>query len=97
MEKLGDRLKRLRSENGLSVKQVADFLAIAPSTYREWENGRQIRGEPYGQLAKVFKVEVGELITGKRSYSLEDSDLENLQQLCASIVTQIAKMRRNSN
>ena len=97
MEKFSDRLKRLRNENGLTVKEVADFLAVAQSTYREWENGRQIRGEPYTQLAKIFKVGIEDLITGEPSKAFEQSDLEKLQELCTSTAAQIAKMKRNSN
>ncbi len=97
MEKFSDRLRRLRVQCGLSVTQVAEELSIAPSTYREWENGRQILGEPYAQLAKVFRVEISELMTGVKSLNLETADLDNLQRLCSSIVAQIAKMRRNSN
>jgi transcriptional regulator with XRE-family HTH domain len=97
IEKFSIRLRRLRMQNDLSVKQVANELSIAPSTYREWENGRSIRGEPYVQLAQVFNIEVSELMTGVKSQSLDIKDLNVLQTLCSSIVAQIVKMKRDSN
>ena len=65
-ESLGQRLKRLREKNNLSVKEVAQALGIPVTTYREWENGRKIVGEPYPALAELFEVSVYELITGEK-------------------------------
>jgi transcriptional regulator with XRE-family HTH domain len=45
-ESLGKRLKRLRTEKNLSVKDVAEALEVPVTTYREWENERKIVGEP---------------------------------------------------
>jgi transcriptional regulator with XRE-family HTH domain len=70
-ESLGKRLKRLRTERNLSVKDVAEALEIPVTTYREWENERKIVGEPYPALAKLFGIGVYELITGEKS---KDSD-----------------------
>jgi transcriptional regulator with XRE-family HTH domain len=64
METLGVRLKRLREQRKLSVADTATALSISPSTYREWEYGRAILGEPYKELAKVFNVSLTELLTG---------------------------------
>lgn len=66
MEDLGKRLTRLRLQKGLSVSDVARKVGVSPSTYREWEQGRQIKGEPYEKLASLFEVSLTELITGKR-------------------------------
>ncbi len=64
-ENLSDRLRRFRNKNNLSVKNVALALNIPTTTYREWENGRKIVGEPYIALAQLFKISVHELITGE--------------------------------
>lgn len=66
MEKLGNRLKRLRTTKSLKVSDVARHLGIAQSTYREWEYGRVIQGEPYLALAELFEVSLYELLTGAR-------------------------------
>jgi transcriptional regulator with XRE-family HTH domain len=64
MEPIGERLKRLREKKGLSAIDVAKAINVPPSTYREWEYGRTIRGEPYLKLANVLDVSLYELMTG---------------------------------
>lgn len=56
------------------------------TTYREWENGRKIIGEPYLELCRVFDVSLFELMTGTKSAAgdalqLIDVIEHNLQQL----------------
>lgn len=58
----GRRLKEIRTLKKLSVEQVASALPVAKSTYRDWENGRAVSGQPYIQLAKVLEVSVYELL-----------------------------------
>ncbi|MBK8201501.1 MAG: helix-turn-helix transcriptional regulator [Bdellovibrionales bacterium] len=65
-ERLGDRLRRLRLDRDLSIEEVARGLGISSSTYREWENGRAIRGEPYVKMRDFFQVSLEELMTGKK-------------------------------
>ncbi len=65
MEKIGQRIKRLREEKGLSLKEVASKAGIPLSTYREWEYGREIKGEPYVKIASVLEVSLYTLLTGK--------------------------------
>lgn len=64
MNELAERLKRLRLKRGLSVTEVARAIGVATSTYREWEQGRKIKGEPYQKLAELFEVALSELLTG---------------------------------
>lgn len=74
-ESLGERLKKLRAKKGLSVKDVAITIGVPVTTYREWENGRKIVGEPYKQLADILGVSLFELITGEKmaAHSVIDS------------------------
>lgn len=65
---LGDRLKELRVSRNLAVSQVAEMLGVSPSTYREWEYGREIKGEPYMKLASIFNIGLNELLTGRRNH-----------------------------
>lgn len=65
METMGERLKRLREGKNLSISEVSRMTKIPISTYREWEYGREIKGEPYAKLAAVFNVTIHELITGE--------------------------------
>jgi transcriptional regulator with XRE-family HTH domain len=79
MEAIAKRLKRLRLNKGLSLKQVAEELQISPSTYRDWEYGKAIQGEPYVALAEVMGVSLMELMTGK--INQHQDLLEGLQRL----------------
>lgn len=69
MESLDKRLKRLREKKGITVKQLCQEIGIPVTTYREWEYGRAITGEPYVALAQVLGVSVYELLTGKAPQS----------------------------
>ena len=64
---LGQRLKNFRQKKGLRIDEIAEFVGVAASTYREWEYGRAIRGEPYTKLAQVLDISLLELITGESS------------------------------
>lgn len=70
-EKIGARLRRLRVGRSLSTIEVASRLGVAPSTYREWENGRAIRGEPYEKLALILGASLQEVLLGERFKSSE--------------------------
>jgi transcriptional regulator with XRE-family HTH domain len=61
---IGSRLKQLREARGLTVKALATAAGVPVSTYREWEYGRAILGEPYPRLARALGVGVEYLITG---------------------------------
>lgn len=65
METFADRLKKLRIQKNLSPKQMSTMTAIPLSTYREWEAGRQIKGQPYVKIAQALNVSLYELLTGE--------------------------------
>ncbi len=68
-ETFGQRLKRLRLQSGLTISETAEAVGVSPSTYREWEYGRAIRGEPYAKIALTFRVTLSELLLGGEKYS----------------------------
>src|SRR5689334_8298643 len=63
------RLKRLRLKRGLSMKAIAAQIKVPLTTYRNWEYGRAIRGEPYERIAQALGVDLTELLTGKKPRS----------------------------
>ena len=65
METLGNRFKKLRGERGVSISEVAKKVGVSPSTYRDWEYGREIKGEPNQSICDVYSVTLSYLITGK--------------------------------
>jgi transcriptional regulator with XRE-family HTH domain len=67
MNSIHARLRFYRTRKNLTIQEVSNQTGIPASTYKEWENGRQIRGEPYPALSQVFQVSLQELITGNSS------------------------------
>ena len=67
MNNFAKRLTAFRLEKDLSINQVARKLGVSPSTYRTWEYGAKIKGEPYIQLAEIFEVSLKELLSGEKS------------------------------
>ncbi len=67
MKTISQRLKVYRLKKGLNQKEVAHALGISPSTYRDWEYGTAIQGEPYLKLAAILGIPLVELMTGERS------------------------------
>ena len=88
METLGKRLRRLRRDKGLSISDLAKMVGVSESTYREWEYGRAIRGEPYGKLADTLDVSVSELLFGEKHGN------QSVESLLLQIEHAVQKIRR---
>jgi len=50
----------------MTAKEVACGVGIAERTYRAWEAGRAIQGEPYLALSDLFDLSVHELLSGEK-------------------------------
>jgi transcriptional regulator with XRE-family HTH domain len=61
------RLRYYRNKKKLTVKEMAAAIEVPITTYREWENGRSVSGEPYEKIAEVLDISLLELITGESS------------------------------
>jgi transcriptional regulator with XRE-family HTH domain len=79
MNHFGERLKQLRTSKHLSVTKVSKELGVSQSTYRDWEYGRSIIGEPYVKLAEIFNVSLSEILKGRQE-SVE-SELLKIEEL----------------
>ncbi len=80
MKTLGQRLKIFRTKTTLSAREVASQVGVSVSTYRDWENGRAIKGEPYTKLAEVLGVHVLEVLEGRRPGGIYD-DLLDMEKI----------------
>lgn len=61
-----ERLRTLRKAKGLTMREMARRVGVPETTYREWEVGRAIQGEPYVRMAQALEVSLTELLTGAR-------------------------------
>ena len=59
---ISEKMKKRRITLNLKVKEVAQRIGVAESTYRDWENGRKIQGEPYRLIADALEVSLMELL-----------------------------------
>lgn len=60
------RLKTHREQKGIRVSEMAKLLGVSVSTYRDWEYGRKITGEPYVLMASILQISINELLTGDK-------------------------------
>lgn len=79
---LGRRLRKIRENKMFSAEHIAASIGVASSTYREWENGRAISGQPYKKLAAALGVSVYEILgledSHKQTILLKVEQLESL-------------------
>ena len=93
-EAFHERLVKMRKFRNLSAKEVADFIEVPASTYRDWENGKGLRIPPYQKISQLLNVSLSELITGERSELsktirlLEELE-EKMREIKFKIVTSI--------
>ena len=93
VETFGQRLKKLRLKTGFSQKQVAERAGVSASTYRDWEYGKAIRGEPYLDLASALNVSITELFTDQKSIiSKVQQDLREIERIVGSIRKTVASL-----
>lgn len=82
----GQRVKKRREELRLTPKQISSLINVPLSSYTEWENGRQIRGEEvYPKLARVLKLSLNELITGISTQEALKQELLKLEECVKNI------------
>lgn len=62
MSELGKKLLARRQEKRLNVKEVARQIGVSESTYRDWENGRKIQGEPYLKISETLDISLSALM-----------------------------------
>ena len=64
MEKFHEKLKMLRKKQGLTQKEVADFLGTVQGVYSKWERGvYEPNYEDLSMLACIFDVSIDFLLS----------------------------------
>lgn len=93
MSAIGQRMKAIRLNAGLSVTEVAQTAEIPVTTYREWENGRQIKGEPYAKIAEALNVTLYELLIGEKPNSSEIlRKIAEIEEICLHMKKTLASL-----
>ena len=65
---IGNRIRELRELSDITIKEIAEDLNITEETYIQYENGEiDIPASFLYELANIFKVDLGFLLTGEES------------------------------
>ena len=89
---LGERLRKIRMDNNMSQRQIADFLGNAVSTVAAYETG--MRMPPYETLikfAKRFHVTTDYLLGIDHRELIDISDLSDREQNAIKIMLNALK------
>lgn len=63
LSNVGDKIYRLRKQNGLSQEELADKIEVSRQSVSKWETNTMTPGtEQIAALAKLFKVSIDYLI-----------------------------------
>lgn len=77
MQKIGNFLKTLRKEKGLTQEQLAEILGVAGRTVSRWENASNMPDlSILIQIAEFYNVEVKEILDGERKSEKMDKDFK---------------------
>ena len=65
---IGNRIRELRELSDITIREIADDLNITEETYIQYEDGEiDIPASFLYELAHIFKVDLGLLLTGEES------------------------------
>ena len=76
------------------MRKAAQLIGVPETTYREWEYGRQIRGEPYLKIAKAFGISVSELLGAESSNLTVDQRLNRILEDTAIVHAELKKCKK---
>jgi transcriptional regulator with XRE-family HTH domain len=54
--KIAQKIRQLRLDRKMTLKEMAKYLDVPVSTYRDWEYGRRMPAEAILKLSEVFGV-----------------------------------------
>lgn len=99
---IGNRLKRLRKKNNLSVDELAEAFGIVRDSYTRIENGTTgLSGEYAYILATKYKFDMNYLIGGfvdeKTCYQIESQIKENDDERLAELLHEVADILDSRN
>lgn len=95
---IGNRLKLLRTEKGLSQEEISSVLNITRQAYSSWERGEfEPSLEMINKIADYFKVTVDFLIerTNIRESICEDPKLQEYINDCVKVYKKHVKDHEN--
>ena len=66
-EKIGSFIKKIRKDNNLTQKELADKLGVTYQAVSKWENGLNIPDIGIiKEISKMYNIEIDELLSGEK-------------------------------
>ena len=92
--KIGEKIKELRKQKGLSVEEVADKLGVSVSTQYRYENASitKIPIDVIDKLCKILDTTTGELMGTSSSSDSNNSEMPMKFDSASDAMTSILKM-----
>lgn len=100
--KIGQFLKLLRNEKGLTQEQLAEKIGVSHRTVSRWETGNNLPDiSTLIQLSELYEVDIREIIDGERKSENMNEEMKNtIKQVARYTEHQkeqiIMKMKKNS-
>ena len=88
-QKIGEFLKRLRREKGLTQEQLAERFFVSSRTVSRWETGSNLPDVgTLIDLADFYDVDIRELIDGERKSEMMDKETKDTLKKVAAYATE---------
>ena len=75
-DKIGKFIKKIRLENNLTQKQLADLLGVTYQAVSKWENGKNIPDiELLKEISEKFNLNIDEILNGEKEKKKKNNHL----------------------
>ena len=80
LKKIGQFLKRLRKEKGMTQEQFAEMMGVSGRTVSRWETGSNMPDlDILIQIADYYEVEIKEILDGERKGEQMNKEMEDTE------------------
>ena len=94
-QKMGEFLKHLRKEKGLTQEQLAEHFYVSSRTVSRWETGSNMPDvSMLIDLADFYDVDIREIIDGERKSENMDKEKETLKKVAEYADAEKAKLKK---
>ena len=96
-QKIGEFLKQLRKDKGLTQEQLAERFSVSSRTVSRWETGSNMPDvETLIELADFYNVDIREIIDGERKSENTDEEIKNTIKKVADYAAEESNKRNST-
>lgn len=94
-QKIGEFLKRLRKDKGMTQEQLAEHFCVSTRTVSRWETGSNMPDvDTLIELADFYDVDVREIMDGGReSASIANEEKDTLKKVAAYVAEENKRLK----